>query len=64
MCEFCENIAYTNDEYFNARVKGGDFIYKDNNGYGILIDTGDSGCLGSLHGIEFCPRCGRKLSEV
>lgn len=64
MCTFCENIVYTNDEYFNARVKGGDFIYKDNNGYGILIDTGDSGCLGLLERVRFCPMCGRKLSEV
>lgn len=64
MCEFCENIAYTDEEFVRARYKGGDFIYKDNDRYGILIDTGDSGCLGSLQGIEFCPMCGRKLSEV
>lgn len=64
MCGFCENIAYTDEEFVRARYKGGDFIYKDNDGYGVLIDTGDSGCLGSLQGIEFCPMCGRKLSEV
>lgn len=64
MCEFCKKIVYTDEEYFKARVKGGDFIYKDYNGYGILIDTGDSGCLGSLQGIGFCPKCGRELSEV
>lgn len=61
MCEFCKKIIYTDEEYFNARVKGGDFIYKDHNGYGILIDTGDSGCLGSLD-VDYCPKCGRKLS--
>lgn len=64
MCEFCKNIAYTDEKFVQERYKGGDFIYKDHNGYGILIDTGDSGCLGSLQGIRFCPKCGRKLSEV
>lgn len=60
MCEFCENIVVEN-EWLNARIKGGDFIYKDDDGYGILIDTGDSGCLGSLQNINYCPMCGRKL---
>ena len=64
MCAFCESIANTNEEYVYARYKGGDFIYKDSNGYGILIEPGDSGCLGSLQGIKFCPMCGRELSEV
>ena len=64
MCEFCEDIAFTDADFVQAMIKGGDFIYKDKNGYGILIDTGDSGCLGSLQGIKFCPMCGRKLSEV
>ena len=53
MCEFCKDIAFTDDDYMQSRIKGGDFIYKCNNGYGILIDTGDSGCLGSLNGIKF-----------
>ena len=64
MCAFCESIANTNEEYAHARYKGGDFIFKDNGEYGILIDTGDSGCLGALNDIKFCPFCGRKLSEV
>lgn len=64
MCEFCENIAHTDKEFVQARYKGGDFIYKGHNGYGILIDTGDSGCLGSLQGVRFCPKCGIELSEV
>lgn len=61
MCEFCGNIADTYEEYFQKRVKGGDFIFRDENGYVILIDTGDSGCLGILNNVEFCPRCGREL---
>ena len=61
MCEFCKNIAFTDADYMQARIKGGDFIYKYKNGYGILIDTGDSGCLGGLNDIKFCPFCGRDL---
>lgn len=64
MCEFCKDIAYTDADFVQAMFKGGDFIYNDKNWYGILIDTGDSGCLGSLQGIKFCPMCGRKLNEV
>lgn len=64
MCEFCRNIKKTDKEYFDARVKGGDFILKDENGYGILIDTGDSGCLGFLQKIKFCPYCGKELNKV
>lgn len=63
MCDFCKNIAYTDADFVQARLKNGDFIYNDENGYGILIDTGDSGCLGSLQGIRFCPMCGRKLND-
>ena len=64
MCEFCKNIAYTDADFEQARYIVGDFIYKDSNGYGIFIDTGDSGCQGSLQGLRFCPKCGRELSEV
>ena len=64
MCEFCENIAHTDDEYSNAIDKCGDFIYGYHDEYGIFIYTGDSGCPGSLQPVRFCPMCGRKLSEV
>ena len=64
MCEFCKNIAFTDADFAQARFKGGDFIFKDNDEYGILIDTGYSGCLGTLNDIKFCPMCGRELSEV
>lgn len=63
MCEFCNDIVNTNEEYFQKRVKGGDFIFLDDEGFGILIDTGDSGCLGCLNNVRFCPICGRKLVE-
>lgn len=51
-----------NDEYMEKRYVGGDFICKDENGFGALIDTGDSGCLGYMK-INYCPMCGRKLVE-
>ena len=62
MCEFCKDIATTDDEYMEKRYSGGDFIFKDENGFGVLIDTGDSGCLGYIK-INYCPICGRKLVE-
>ena len=43
MCEFCKDIAFTDADFEQARYIVGDFIYKDSNGYGIFIDTGDSG---------------------
>lgn len=62
MCDFCKSIAMNNDEYYEKRYAGGDFIFKDENGFGVLIDTGDSGCLGYIK-ANFCPICGRKLVE-
>ena len=64
MCEFCKNIVNTNEEYFQKRIKGGDFIFRSDKEYGILIDTGDSGCLGCLNNVRFCPMCGRKLVRI
>ena len=61
MCEFCKDIAFTDADYMQAMIKGGDFIYKYSNRYGILIDTGDSGCPGCLNNIKFCPMCGIEL---
>ena len=43
MCDLCKDIAKNNDEYMEKRYAGGDFIFKDENGFGVLIDTGDSG---------------------
>lgn len=42
-------------------MKCGDFIYKIGEEYGILVDTGDSFCVGTLANILFCPMCGRNL---
>lgn len=62
MCEFCKNIAMNDDEYMKKRYSGGDFICKGKEGFGLLIDTGDSGCLGYIK-INCCPMCGRKLVD-
>ena len=61
MCEFCENIAYTDEEFRRANIKCMDFIFKSDNGYAIYTDTGDSFCPGILKNIRFCPMCGREL---
>ena len=62
MCEFCKDIAFTDADFVQARIKGGDFIYTYKNGYGIFIDTGDSGCPGYIK-INYCPMCGRKVVD-
>lgn len=61
MCWFCENIAKDDKEFIRHRFNGGDFIYKDQNGYSVFIDTGDSFCCGNFK-INYCPMCSRDLS--
>ena len=63
MCEFCENIAKDDSEFVQHRFDGGDFIYKDEKGHAIFIDTGDSFCPGILNDTKFCPKCGRDLRK-
>lgn len=63
MCEFCKKIIKTDKEYFDARVNGGDFIFQNDESFCVLIDTGDSGCLGCLDDIKYCPMCGRELRK-
>lgn len=51
------------DEYMKKRYDCVDFIYKDaKDGFVLLIDTGDSGCLGYIK-INYCTKCGRKLVD-
>ncbi len=65
MCEFCENIPKTDEEFGKMRMNGAeDIIFYDNErGFCLYGDTGDSGCPYCLNNIKFCPMCGRKLSE-
>ena len=61
MCDFCSDIADNDKKLLNKRIKFGEFIYKIGDEYGILVDTGDSFCVGTLANILFCPMCGRNL---
>lgn len=60
MCGFCEKIIDVNSGYLDALQNGNDFIFKDNDGHLLRINTGDSGCPGVME-INYCPMCGRKL---
>lgn len=61
MCEFCKEIALT-DEEFEEMVKiRNDFIFTEDNKFKIYTDTGDSFCPGVLRDINYCPICGRDL---
>lgn len=62
MCDFCKKIIDAKSEYLNALSTGNDFIFEDDEGYWLRIDTGDSGCPGVMK-INNCPICGRKLVE-
>ena len=59
MCDFCKNI-YKSD-YENPDYK--DYIYKSEYGIFIHFTTGDS-FMDFDYKINFCPMCGRELSEV
>lgn len=48
MCEFCKKIIILDKEYINALSTGNDFIFEDNEGTWLHIDTGDSFCLGTM----------------
>lgn len=63
MCKFCKKIISLNKEYLDALATGNDFIFGDNNGTWLHIDTGDSGCPGVMK-INNRPICGRKLVEA
>lgn len=63
MCCFCENIVMNDAQFLRKRIDGGDFICRDaKDGFGLFVDTGDSGCSGYIK-INYCPKCGRKLVD-
>lgn len=62
MCELCNNVVNLKEGYYEARYKGGDFIFEEDGEICLYIDTGDSGCPGTMS-INYCPMCGRKLVE-
>lgn len=57
MCEFCNHILSENED------KNENYIFMDENGFNIFAYTGDSGCVGCITKIKYCPMCGRKLES-
>ena len=62
MCDFCKKIIDAKTEYLNALSTEDDFIFEDDDGHWLHIDTGDSFCTGTMK-INYCPICGRKMVE-
>ena len=62
MCKFCKNVVKIEESFLNALCKGDDFIFEDEGKIYLYINTGDSGCPGTMN-INCCPMCGRKLVE-
>lgn len=64
MCEFCENIPKNDEEFGRMRMDGKqDIIFSEKGKFHLFTDTGDSFCSGIVNDINYCPKCGRKLSE-
>lgn len=63
MCEFCENIAKNDEEFWKIRTNDTekDFIFVDKNAFHVFVDTGDSFCPGILNNVNYCPICRRDL---
>ena len=62
MCKFCRKIVDVKTEFLNALMTQDDFIANENGTIFLYINTGDSGCHGTMD-INYCPMCGRKLVE-
>lgn len=62
MCKFCRKIVDAKTEFLNALMTQEDFIANENETIFLYINTGDSGCSGTMD-INYCPMCGRKLVE-
>lgn len=63
MCEFCKNIKTNYDyETLNPYLFFGAICRNDKSAFHILVPT-DDGIDYSIDNIEFCPMCGRNLTE-
>lgn len=62
MCEFCRKIVDVKTGFLDALMTQEDFIANENGKIFLYINTGDSGCSGTIN-IKYCPMCGRKLVE-
>ena len=48
MCEFCRKIVDVKTEFLNALMTQDDFIANENGTIFLYINTGDSGCPGTM----------------
>lgn len=62
MCNICKNVVKNEEMFINALCKDDDFIFEDEGKIYLCINTGDSGCPGTMK-INYCPMCGRKLVD-
>ena len=60
MCEFCRKIVDVKTGFLDALMAQWDFIANENWTIFLYINTGDSGCQGTMD-IKYCPICVRKL---
>ena len=63
MCEFCDEIeSWKNVDRFSQNAR---YIYKCRLTRETLINSRPSGTIeGKKHNVNYCPLCGRKITEV
>ena len=62
MCDLCRKIVDVKTGFLDALMTQEDFIANENGTILLYINTGDSGCPGTID-VNYCPVCGRKLVE-
>ena len=62
MCDLCRKIVDVKTGFLDALMTKDDFIANENGTIFLYINTGDSGCPGTIY-INYCPVCGRKLCD-
>ena len=65
-CEFCKKIYPSKEEYkelFESHWDEEKVIVKDGDEYWIYIPMDDYFYSGNYLQINYCPQCGRKLTE-
>ncbi|EOS48285.1 hypothetical protein C810_01375 [Lachnospiraceae bacterium A2] len=59
MCDFCKEIIKENDDSNREEL----IIQRDNGRFDLCCHAG-GGDWGAVEDVEFCPKCGRNLTEV
>ena len=62
MCDLCRKIVDVKTGFLDALMTQEDFIANENGTIFLYINTGDSGCPGTMD-INYFSVCGRKLVE-